>query len=140
MKEKRTELSGAGGCDYIHPSLPMKMIRNWALGLLLLCLAPGCSSFHREWRAAGRNPVQPGALTGRWEGTWQNTNNTHRDRLRAIITQTQPGTYRAFFHARYKRVLTFSYAVPLTQQGVEGDRTLFRGEADRKSTRLNSSH
>lgn len=96
----------------------------------LASLAAGCSSFHREWTQAATLPVPPGDITGRWTGTWQNTNNSHADRLRGILTRVRPGVYRAHFHARYRKILTFAYAVPLEEAGRTGDRIEFTGKAN----------
>jgi hypothetical protein len=86
----------------------VKSKRLWAITLLLPWLA-GCSSFNREWRAAAKQSQSPNNISGRWEGTWQNTNNSHRDKLRAILTRVSEGEYQAHFHAKYKKVLTFTY-------------------------------
>lgn len=69
----------------------------WLLLLLpFLCLVSGCRSFEKDWAAAS---LEPGRITGRWIGTWQNTNNTHSGPLRAVITQQDADTFRARFHA-----------------------------------------
>lgn len=72
-------------------------------GLLTwLALVAGCRSFERDWQAADAGPA--GGLNGRWIGTWQNTNNTHSGRLRAVVCETGPGEVRARFHATWGRM------------------------------------
>jgi hypothetical protein len=75
-------------------------------------------------------PVPTDDLVGPWEGTWQNSNNTHRDRMQAVLTRTGPETYRASFHAWYKRFLTFQYSTELKIDRREGQIVYFRGASD----------
>jgi hypothetical protein len=95
---------------------------------LLLPLAARCSSFDREWRAAATNlSVPAGGISGRWEGTWQNRNNTHHDKMRGILTRVGPNEYAARFHAKYFKIFSFSYRT--TFRGTwEGNEFVFRGE------------
>lgn len=109
------------------------MTPRWiALVALAVSVAvlPGCRSFHREWKLARQRPDPAGELTGAWEGTWQNTNNTHQDRMRAVLTKAGPEIYHAHFFAWYKRVLTFSYATDLRVERREGETVFFRGQSD----------
>ncbi|HVV72006.1 MAG TPA: hypothetical protein VHI52_10985 [Verrucomicrobiae bacterium] len=53
----------------------------------------------------------------------------HTDQLRCIIGKGQDGTYRARFKATYRKVLSFSYTVPLKVEQA-GPGYQFRGEAD----------
>lgn len=119
---KKRELSHCGlGRTLIafHPSLlpevrhfgylrRMKAMR-WLIAGFMLPLLAGCSSFNREWREAAKQPAPAHDITGCWEGTWQNTNNTHQDRMRAILTRVSDTEYRAYFHAKYKKIFSFSY-------------------------------
>ena len=94
---------------------------------LLLPLLTGCSSFHREWRAAANFAVPADDISGRWEGTWQNSNNTHQDKMCAILTRTGEGEYAGWFHAKYQKILSFGYRTAFT--GIwEGTEFVFRGE------------
>jgi hypothetical protein len=69
--------------------------------LLAGLLFGGCRSFEHDWQAAA---VATGDITGRWLGTWQNTNNAHAGPLRAVVTAGDgAGRYRARFHARWGR-------------------------------------
>ncbi len=100
--------------------------RLWALSLLLPWLASG-SSFDREWRAAAKQPEMPNDISGRWEGTWQNTNNSHHDKMRAILTRVAEGQYLAYFHAKYKKIFGFKYHA--TFRGTwNGKEFVFQGQ------------
>jgi hypothetical protein len=78
--------------------------------LLLLLTLTGCSTFHKEWKAAS-NP--PSSIEGRWSGQWRSEKNNHHGSLRAIITQTSPDTYRAHYRAKYMKILRFTYIATL---------------------------
>src|SRR5438132_1623499 len=100
-------------------SLRTRNVANSGFRSLFLCaplilLTAGCSAFHREWRAAAAVPVGPTEIQGRWEGSWSSQTNGHHGRLRCVMSKKAEGEYRAFFHANYKKILSFSYAVPLT--------------------------
>src|SRR6185436_9318165 len=107
--------------------------RRWAGLLALLCIflgTVGCSSFHRDWKAAAR-PAPPQSLEGRWEGTWHSDMNDHKNQLRCLVTRGTNDIFFARFHAKYRKVFTwsFSYTVPLTVR-QRGDDFLVEGEAD----------
>ena len=97
------------------------IVSRVTLGGLLLC-ATGCSSFHREWKRAGASPTPPAGIEGRWEGTWRSDVNQHTGRLRCLITRGTNDLYRARFHAKYRKVIQFSfgYTVPLTVTERDG--------------------
>ena len=103
-------------------------VSAWVVSVAAFC-ATGCSSFHREWEEALKKPVPPDRITGPWTGTWQNQNNTHGNALRAVVTELEPDTYRAFFHARYLKIFTYSYSVKLSGR-PEGDSVILTGEED----------
>lgn len=105
------------------------MKHTWNAIVAVAILLTGCSSFNREWRAAGREPVPSEGISGQWIGTWQNTNNTHSDTMRAVLKDSGNGTYQAHFHARYKRIFSFAYTVELAGRR-ETDRFRFHGESD----------
>ena len=92
-----------------------RTIRNaWSLVWLSAVLAgAGCSSFNRDWKKAAENATRPTGLAGRWEGSWNSEVNGHNGRLRALITESSPGMYSARFHAKYQKILSFGYTVPL---------------------------
>lgn len=68
-------------------------------------------------------------LEGRWAGQWVSDVNGHKGRLRCLVTPLEATRYRARFHAKYARVLSFSYTAELTlKQGPE--QWNFEGSAD----------
>ena len=110
------------------PTPAHRRIPVWIL-IFLTGLVAGCSSFSREWKAADRPATDPLGIEGRWIGTWQNTNNTHADKTRAVMTRTGDGVYDVHFHAKYKTVLGFKYRA--TFRGTaENGAFVFRGEED----------
>jgi len=92
-------------------------------------LGAGCSSFHHNWRQAGGNPSARTDLQGRWQGRWHSDSNGHEGKLRCIVTKLDEGNYQARFHAKYLKVLSFGYTVPLKIER-SGDLFNFRGEAN----------
>src|SRR5688572_19986235 len=102
-------------------------MRMWLL-LAWLCFA-GCSSFNRDWKRAAASTMPTNDVAGRWEGSWLSDANGHNGRLRCLMTKVDERTYNARFHAKYKKILGFSYTVPLS---VHRDRTgySFKGQAD----------
>jgi hypothetical protein len=106
------------------------LVAVFTLGLLFLL--NGCS-FNRDWkRATNAHPLETRdsnkAILGRWEGTWKSDVNGHTDRLRCIVTRQDAG-FRARFHANYKKIFTFTYAVPLQVEQRDG-RSHFSGAAN----------
>ena len=81
----------------------------------IIWIVGGCS-FARAWRATEQSPHATNSIAGQWKGTWRSEVNGHNDQLRCIMTPLTNGIYAARFHARYKKVIpfTFSYTVPLT--------------------------
>jgi hypothetical protein len=96
--------------------------------LLLPSLAGG-SSFQREWDASTNVVVPAGDISGRWEGTWQNSSNTYQDKMRAILTRVGPNEYVARFHAKYFKILSFAYQTTF-KGSWEGNEFVFRGEVN----------
>ncbi len=96
--------------------------------MLALCLT-GCSSFNRDWGAAGKVPRPPHSIEGRWEGTWKSDANGHADKLRCLLTRVDEGKYEARFHAKYRKVLSFSYTATFKGSHTN-DVFSFSGEAD----------
>jgi hypothetical protein len=80
------------------------LFRSLALALLAFVVV-GCRSFEKDWAAAATSvsatahPDLP--VTGRWIGTWQNTNNTHAGPLRAVVWQESDRQLKARFHAEW---------------------------------------
>lgn len=105
----------------------MNSFVRFALVLLSFTLLSGCSSFNKDWKKAAASPA-PGIL-GAWEGRWISAMNGHNGKLRCIMTQTGDNHYDARFRAKYKRILSFEYTVPL-QVVQEGNSFRFEGSAD----------
>jgi hypothetical protein len=108
-------------------------VRTWPWTSILLLavalLAGGCGTFNHEWKQAGKNPARPDEFEGRWQGTWLSDVSGHTDQLRCLISQTGDGTYRARFHAKYRKVLSFGYTVPLKVE-PRGGGYAFQGKAN----------
>jgi hypothetical protein len=99
------------------------------LGVCVLLLEGGCCSFDRAWRKAAEVPSNANELTGRWEGVWLSDVNAHTGKLRCILTKADDGRYRARFHAKYQKILSFGYTVMLNaERDAQGFK--FHGDAD----------
>lgn len=96
-------------------------------GIALSLIFTGCSSFHRDWRKAGKTDA-PG-IAGRWEGTWTSDASGHKDKLRCLLTPISEETYEARFHAKYRKVLSFGYTATFTGRQTN-DVFNFSGDAD----------
>src|ERR1051325_10046821 len=111
-------------------------VRGSFVGLLTLCVVlpavvlfgAGCSSFNRDWKKTGRSSAAAAGLEGRWEGQWISEVNGHHGRLRCIV-QKQEDVYQARFRAKYRKILSFGYTVPLRAEPIDNGYK-FRGEAD----------
>lgn len=104
----------------------MKASLFFSLVGLLVC---GCSSFNSQWRAAAQHPAASGDLAGRWDGSWKSDANGHHGKLRCLITRKGGEIYEAYFHAKYLKILSFSYTVNL-QVNHQGDAFTFTGSVD----------
>ncbi len=100
-----------------------------SLLIATVVLGTGCAGFKRDWNAAIRNPPGEADLQGRWEGKWLSDATGHSGKLRCVVTKTAPDLYRARFHAKYQKILSFGYTVPLTTERT-GNGFTFRGEAN----------
>jgi hypothetical protein len=94
-----------------------------------IVLVSGCSTFNREWRKASANQFSTADLQGRWEGTWHSDKTGHSGKLRCIITKTDDGVLHAHFHAKFFKIMSFSYTVPLKAE-QSANQFNFSGEAD----------
>jgi hypothetical protein len=97
---------------------------------ILMASATGCSSFNSQWKNAPASiPSSARDITGKWEGTWKSDANAHSDKLRCLITQESENVYEAYFHAKYKKIFSFSYKMRMeTKPGT--DPVQFEGAAD----------
>ncbi len=85
-----------------------------SLALALALSLCGCSSFESRWSAAPT--TSPDGVSGRWVGTWQNTNNAHGGPLEAVLISRGTNAFAAYFHAGWgKHSGTF-------QTPIQGDR------------------
>ena len=104
-----------------------------ALALLLLLIAlvlgSGCS-FNHEWKMAAATPASDTGLQGRWQGTWHSDANGHSGKLRCVVTKTDDAMYRARFHAKYMKVLSFGYTVFLKAEPTATNGYAFSGQAN----------
>jgi hypothetical protein len=112
-----------------HRTNQLSRAGRWTCVLALALLVCGCSSFNREWKRAGKQPAPTDSVTGRWEGSWLSDVNAHTGKLRCIVTHQTNDLYAARFRATYKKILRFSYTVPLTVN-ASNDVWHFRGEED----------
>lgn len=104
------------------------MARNFICAAAVALSLTGCSSFHKEWKAASKAPI-PSGVNGLWEGEWRSEKNGHHGSLRCILEQTSPATFRAHFRAKYMKVLRYTYVATLTGQETNGVIHL-KGSAD----------
>ena len=105
--------------------LAVKRFASCLTGLLLFA---GCSTFQRDWNRLANAPA-PSGIEGRWEGIWKSDVSRHTDRLRCIVSGSGEQTFLARFHARYGKIFSFGYTVPLTTE-QQGNRYDFSGEAN----------
>jgi hypothetical protein len=89
----------------------------------------GCSSFNRDWKAALLRPPQSNDFTGPWQGKWRSDVTGHNGALRCLVSELPEGRYQARFHAKYKKIFSFGYTVPLEVQRHDAV-FRFRGEAN----------
>jgi len=91
-----------------------------AMAAISVGLLTGCRSFESDWRKAQAEAPGVGtpAITGAWQGTWQNTNNTHAGPLRAVIWRVDDTRYRARFHAGWGKH-SGSFRMTLKGQSTE---------------------
>lgn len=94
----------------------------------ILFVATGCT-FNHEWKKASSQTPPGNSLLGPWQGVWVSDVTHHTDKLRCIVTQKSDGAYRARFHAKYHKVLTFGYTVPLKVE-IQTNGFKFSGEAN----------
>lgn len=76
-------------------------------------MVTGCSTFNHDWKLASRSKPPADDITGAWDGTWLSTVNGHHGRLRSLVSRGEAGQYQARFKARFWKVFTYGYTVPL---------------------------
>lgn len=100
------------------------------LGLAVLCLLGGCSTFNRDWKAAAANPTPVNSIAGRWEGQWLSDHNGHNGRLRALIRPLDNGQYEARYHAKYGFIFSFGMEAKLDVKPAADGQWQFGGTED----------
>jgi hypothetical protein len=98
------------------------------LSVLGLIVLNGCA-FQREWKTALKQGYGPNELSGPWTGKWSSTASGHEGKLQCVITKKSESEYDAHYHANYKKILSFSYTVPMKVTRT-GTSYKFSGEAD----------
>ena len=98
--------------------------------LVVVPLTSGCATFSRDWKTLGQTNTPPTGIEGRWEGRWISSSDSHRDKLRCLVTKLEDGRYFARFHSYYFRIFTFSQDVILTVTPAAGGTNTFSGSAD----------
>jgi len=101
-----------------------------ACAAALAMLSSGCSTFHRDWRAATATPPPAKDISGPWEGSWLSDVNGHHGRLRCVVSRLDKGRYRAHYRATYWKIFRFGYTADLQVAQPSSDTFRFRGEAD----------
>ena len=97
--------------------------------LLTALMLTGCTGFRGNWKKSLEAGSQ--GIEGPWAGTWKSESTGHTDKLRCIVTKTSGNNYSARFHAKYHRILSFSYTVSLRTTNQPGsDRFDFDGDAN----------
>ena len=96
-------------------------IWGWALAVGLGLMLTGCSTFNHDWKAASKTKAPADDITGAWDGSWLSSVNGHHGRLRSIVSNTAAKEYKARFKARFWKIFTYSYTVPLQgRKGADG--------------------
>lgn len=111
----------------VSPTLaPMKGV-FFAVGIVMLT---GCSSFHKEWSAANKQPIPANSIQGPWAGDWHSDKNGHHGSLRCVVSKNSDSTYRAHYRATYMKILHFSYVATLNGRDTTSNTVSLEGEAD----------
>lgn len=94
----------------------------WRLVLwgLVAVVASGCS-FNREWKRAAAYRTPTNDIAGAWVGQWRSDVNDHHGMLWCILTPHAPNACMARYKARFWKVFTARYAVPLSVTNINGD-------------------
>lgn len=92
-------------------TLPTMAIKILLFSAVLL-ISAGCSTFDVRYQAALANPA-PAGVEGAWEGQWQSQAGHGSDKLRAVVSQTTPGTLHVWFRADYWKILQIDEEVDL---------------------------
>lgn len=105
-----------------------KPAAQWVV-LVSTVLLAGCSTFNRDWERMAAAPAKAEGIEGRWDGKWNSEQTGHSGRLRCILSKKTPDSYWARFKARYGKLFTYEYSVPLKVDERDG-KFNFEGEAN----------
>ena len=97
--------------------------------IFILTFMTGCSTFNQAWKKNGPALSSTNDMSGRWVGVWKSAPSGHTDKLKCIMTKEDETHYKAWFHAKYRKIFTFEYTVNLTAN-KNGDEFKFEGEAN----------
>jgi hypothetical protein len=112
----------------MHMSRCLRYARLLVAAALTLT-ATGCTTFQRDWRRAVAAPADHTGLEGPWDGHWRSELSGHNGRLRCLVTRLDHNTYKARFHATYRKIFRFTSAVTLTAEQT-GEVYRFEGETE----------
>lgn len=109
----------------------MKAVPHLLLLVGILMLGTGCSGLHRAWKQelSTNASYTKSEIEGAWEGEWISDSNGHHGRLRCLVSENEDGTYTTWYHAKYKKILSFAYSVDV-ETGLLPDGYSFKGKAD----------
>src|ERR1051325_7169554 len=96
--------------------------------LSLAMLSSGCSTFNHDWKAAIKTSQPSDDITGAWDGRWLSEVNGHHGRLRSLISRNSPDNYTARFKARFWKIFTAGYTIPLQARRDTGQAWRLEGE------------
>jgi hypothetical protein len=87
---------------------------------LVLVVTTGCS-FNRDWKRAAASRTPTNDIAGAWVGHWRSDVNNHNGKLWCILTPHAPNAYMARYKARFWKIFTAKYSVPLSVTNMNGD-------------------
>jgi hypothetical protein len=99
------------------------------VGLALLAIASGCSSFNRDWKRAANEQASQNSPEGRWEGKWISEGNGHHGGLRCLMSREDDSHYQARFRASWGGIFRFNYTARFELQPHDNGWE-FNGEAN----------
>lgn len=112
-------------------SLVRQGIHLLLIGGMMVMLGTGCSGFHRAWKQelSSKEIYSKSEMKGAWEGEWISDSNGHRGRLRCLVKKNEDGTYTTWYHAKYKKILSFAYSVDV-EASILPEGYHFKGKAN----------
>jgi hypothetical protein len=68
-------------------------------------------------------------VSGRWRGSWTDSNSGHTGPLQARFRETDDAHYRVVFTGRFWKVIPFRFATTLDVVGRDGNNVFLAGES-----------